>query len=63
MREEPRTRTDATSLEARRLDEAAALTEACEALSPYARDHFTKSFDSFDEYTAWKNAQTNPWHR
>ena len=57
------TPTDEPSIEARRLDEAAALTEACETLSPYARDRFTKSFDSFEEYAAWKNAQANPWDR
>ena len=61
--EQLRTRTDGTSLEARRLEEAAELTAACETLAPRARDHFTRSFDSFDEYAAWKNAQANPWHR
>ena len=63
MREEPRTRTDDASLEVRRLEEATDLTAACETLAPRARDHFTRSFDSFDEYAAWKNAQINPWHR
>ena len=45
-------RTGDTSLEARRIEEAAELTAACETLGPHARDNFTRSFDSFDEPSA-----------
>ena len=46
-----------------RFREAAALSDACERLSPYERERFTLSFTGFDEYAAWKDAQVNPWHR
>ena len=46
-----------------RLKGAAALSEGCERLSPYKRERFTKSFDSFADYAGWKDAQTNPWNR
>ena len=50
-------------IEAQRFREAADLSDACARLSPYRREHFVISFDSFDDYAAWRNAQANPWNR
>lgn len=34
------------------------------ALTPYPRPApFVKSFESYDEYDAWRHAQRNPWLR
>ena len=59
----PESSGDRDSEARQRLLEAGDLTDACELLSPYTRDHFTASFDSFDEYEAWRNEQPNPWNR
>ncbi|MDX1387454.1 MAG: winged helix-turn-helix domain-containing protein [bacterium] len=38
------------------------LLNEAEELNPYPRYRpFTKSFESFKEYEAWKKRQTNPW--
>ena len=50
-------------IEVRRFREAADLSDACARLSPYRREHFVISFDSFDDYAAWRNEQANPWNR
>ncbi|MCY3845219.1 MAG: hypothetical protein OXH69_16950 [Acidobacteria bacterium] len=50
-------------IEVRRFWEAADLSDACARLSPYRQEHFAISFDSFDDYTAWRNEQANPWNR
>ncbi|MCY4074032.1 MAG: hypothetical protein OXH04_01220 [Acidobacteria bacterium] len=50
-------------LEVRRFREAADLSDACARLSPYRQEHFAISFDSFDDYAAWRNEQANPWNR
>ena len=42
--------------------DVADLSDAINALNPYEQEHFVASFESFDEYEAWKNAQTNPRH-
>ena len=46
-----------------RFREAADLSDACASLSPYEQEHFVISFDSFEDYAAWRNAQANPWNR
>ena len=51
------------SIEVRRFWEAADLSDACAKLSPYRREHFAISFDSFDDYAAWRDEQANPWNR
>ena len=50
-------------IEARSFWEAADLSDACAKFSPYPREHFVISFDSFDDYAAWRNEQANPWNR
>ena len=50
-------------IEAQRFWEAADLSDACVRLNPYPQEHFALSFDSFDDYTAWRNEQANPWNR
>lgn len=46
----------------RRFWEMADLTDSLERLNPHERPRFTASFESFDQYEAWKNGQTNPWN-
>ncbi len=46
----------------RRFWEMADLTDSLERLNPHERPRFTASFESFEEYEAWKNGQTNPWN-
>lgn len=50
-------------IEVRRFREAADLSDACARLSPYRQEHFVISFDSFEDYAAWRNEQANPWNR
>ena len=50
-------------IEVQRFREAADLSDACAMLSPYRQEHFVISFDSFDDYAAWRNEQANPWNR
>ncbi len=50
-------------IEAQRFWDTAELSDACATLSPYKREHFVISFNSFDEYAAWRDEQTNPWNR
>ena len=50
-------------IEVRRFREAADLSDACARLNPYRPEHFVISFDSFDDYAAWRNEQANPWNR
>ena len=47
---------------AERFHEVADLTDAMAMLSPYEQPHFVASFDSFEEYEAWKDGQANPWN-
>ena len=42
--------------------EVADLSDAMATLNPYEQEYFVASFDSFDEYEAWKNGQANPWN-
>ena len=46
----------------RRFWEMADLIDSLEEMNPYERPRFTASFNSFEEYEAWKNEQTNPWN-
>ena len=39
------------------------LSDAAATLSPYTREYFGGSFESFEAYEAWRNGQTNPWNR
>ncbi|MBK5296438.1 MAG: hypothetical protein JJE40_04705 [Vicinamibacteria bacterium] len=48
---------------AARLHEAERLFRNFAALTPYRFVPFVKTFDSFDDYQRWRNAQTNPWYR
>ena len=51
------------AIEAQRFWDAADLSDACARLSPYRQEYFAISFDSFDDYASWRNAQANPWNR
>ena len=46
----------------RRFWDMADLTDSLEQLNPHERPRFSTSFESFEEYEAWKNGQTNPWN-
>lgn len=48
---------------AARLREAERLYRDFAALTPYRFVPFVKTFDSFDDYQRWRDAQTNPWYR
>ena len=46
----------AEPIEVRRFREAADLSDACARLSPFRQEHFVLSFDSFDDYAAWRTS-------
>jgi len=45
------------------LHEAERLFRDFAALTPHAYVPFVKTFDSFEDYQRWRDAQTNPWYR
>ncbi len=39
------------------------VSDGAAALSPYEREYFGASFESFEAYEAWRDGQANPWNR
>ncbi len=48
---------------AARLREAERLFRDFAVLTPYPFVPFARTFDSFEDYRRWRDAQTNPWYR